>query len=364
MSIFRLFSPVKYNKYPSTYRFSEKAKIASLWVIAILSAVFVFFVSHLIPVFVWAAVAAYLFNPLVNFLSRRTRFSRGFCILILYIVIGVLIFWAVQAFVPLVSGEIRDITSGSADQPSSLIGKVAARGDISVFGNDINVKEAMDSTVSWIISQFPSRAIPLFFGALEKLILTIVFFVITFYFLLESGKYAESFLRIIPDPYREEIASLLERVNMTLGAYIRAQVILIFIMSGASFIVLSILKVKFAIVLSIMTGVFEVVPVIGPIVATAVVASVALLQSSAPFGLSSPILAMLVVAAYFLLRQFEDYFIIPNVASHFVRVHPVLGIFALLVGGSYAGILGLFLAIPTAAILKVIIGYIYGKLTE
>jgi predicted PurR-regulated permease PerM len=135
-------------------------------------------------------------------------------------------------------------------------------------------------------------------------------------------------------------------------------------MSIASFTILSLLKIKFAIILSLTTGILEVIPIAGPIAATTIATIVALFQVGTPFGISNISLAAIIIFAYFILRQMEDYFIIPNVASRFVKVHPVVAIFALLVGGTIGGVLGLFLAIPTAAILKVFSEYIYLKLTE
>jgi len=216
----------------------------------------------------------------------------------------------------------------------------------------------------WVKDQLPMQAIPIFFGAVERLVFVIIYFIITFYFLLESGKYFATFSKLLPAKIRPEIVGLAERINSTLGAYIRAQVVLIIIMSSASFIVLSVLKIKYALILSLATGILEVIPIIGPICATTIVTTVALFQTATPFGISHVLLALLVIGSYFVLRQMEDYFIIPNIASRFVHVHPVIGIFALIVGGSIGGVLGLFLAIPTAAIIKVLLGYLYQKLTE
>ncbi len=359
-----IFSSKRGPDTPSTYKFSYRAKVVTLWVIAAACVLFLVQFSHLLPVFIWAAVAAYLFNPVITFLSERTRVHRFFFIVLLYILVGLLLFWAAREIVPLISHEIAELNDGSYSNGSTLVGQVAKQKTLSVMGSDIELKGVIHSVSSWVNMQFTSQALPLFFGAVERLVFLLVFFIITFYFLLQAGSYRKAFEDVIPEPYREEISGLIEKINFTLGAYIRAQVVLIIIMSSASFVVLSALKIKYAIILSIMTGVLEVIPIVGPISATVIVASMALLQSTAPYGLSNMVLALLVVIAYFVLRQLEDYFIIPNIAARFVKVHPVLGIFSLLVGGSVGGVLGLFLAIPTAAIIKVLFGYLHNKLVE
>lgn len=364
MEFFDFLTPAKTKKHSSTYKFSFNAKIVTLWVIVGIILLFLFHFSNILPVFIWAATAAYLFNPLIVFFSEKTKTSRVVWIVILYILLGLLIFWAVKALVPLIANEISDLASGSLDDPTTFLGRIAAQGQVSVMGLDVNLRDQAIILAGWLKTQLPLHFLPIFFGAVEKLVLLLIFVVVTYYLMLDANKYIILFKRIIPLPYRQEIFDLLENVNLTLGAYIRAQVILIIVMSVASFIALSILRIKYALILSLATGILEVIPIAGPIIATLIATAVALFQVGTPFGLSNASLAVLVVVAYFALRQLEDYFVIPNVVSKFVKVHPVVAIFALIVGGSVGGILGLFLAIPTAAIILVFSSYIYRKLTE
>lgn len=364
MPLSRLFKPAKTNRNPSTFKFSFRAKIATLWIIAGIIVLFLFQFSKILPVFVWAGVTAYLFNPAITFLNERAKLPRAFWIIILYLCLGVAVFWSLRSLAPLVSNEISDLVSGSLDDPTTFLGRIASQGTISVLGFDINLKHQAILLSSWLKTQVPLQFFPIFFGAIEKLALLLIFLVVTFYLILDSGKYIILFKRIIPLPYRQEIFDLLENINITLGAYIRAQVVLIFIMSIASFIALSILRVKYALILSLATGLLEVIPIAGPIIATTIAATVALFQVGTPFGISNMTLGMIVILVYLILRQLEDYFVVPNVVSQFVKVHPVVAIFALLVGGSVGGVLGLFLAIPTSAIVIVFSGYLYRKLTE
>ncbi len=364
MEFFDFLSPAKTSRNASTFKFSFRAKIITLWVIIGIVILFLLRFSRILPVFIWAAVTAYLFNPVITFFSEKTKTSKVLWILILYILLSLLVFWALKSLFPLISNEITDLVSGSLDDPNTFLGKIAAQGNVSFLGLDINLKDQVSIFSNWIKVQFPLQVFPIFFSAVEKLVYLLVYFVITFYLILDSEKYIILLKRIIPIPYRQEIFDLLENINLTLGAYIRAQVVLIFIMSVISFIALTILKVKYALILSMTTGILEVIPIAGPIIATIIAAMVALFQVETPFGISNGMLVAVVIATYFGLRQLEDYFVIPNVVSKFVKVHPVVAIFALMVGGTVGGVLGLFLAIPTAAIIIVFSGYLYKKLTE
>ncbi len=361
MGLKDLFTPVKYSVSPHTYRFSGRAKLVTIWLLAILSLSVILYSWHIIPVFLWAAVAAYICNPLISFVSEKTRAPKALTILTFYALVIFVAVWAATSVAPMISYELSELSTGTPGS-NTIVDKISSFGSINLLGAEINAAQVMSSMSSWFLSQVPSHALPIVFGALERVLLTFVFFVITFYFLLEAGKWRDAIENMIPEPYREEIADLIERIDLTLGAYIRAQIVLITIMSTASFLVLFVLKVKFALILSLMTGILEVIPIVGPIGATAIVATVALLQTTAPFGMSNQILAIIVIVAYVILRQLEDYLIIPNVAARFVKVHPVAGIFALLIGGSIGGVMGLFLAIPAVAVLKVFLSYLYRKL--
>ncbi|HTY13667.1 MAG TPA: AI-2E family transporter [Candidatus Omnitrophota bacterium] len=364
MEFFDFLSPARTARNASTFKFSFRAKVITLWVVAAIVVLFLLRFSRILPVFVWAAVTAYLFNPIITFFSEKTKTSKVLWILILYILLIGLTFWAVRSLVPLISNEVSDLVSGSLDDPTTFLGRIASQGNISVLGLDISLKDQVALFSNWVKVQFPLQVFPIFFSAVEKLIYLLVYFVITFYLILDAEKYIILLKRIIPFPYRQEIVDLLQNINLTLGAYIRAQVVLIFVMSVISFLALSILRVKYALILSLATGVLEVIPIAGPISATVIAALVALFQVGTPFGISNAALALIVIAVYFGLRQLEDYFVIPNVVSKFVKVHPVVAIFSLMVGGTVGGILGLFLAIPTAAIVMVLSGYIYRKLIE
>ena len=358
------FKPVKAPDGSSTYKFTLRAKMITLWMTAGIFLFFIIYFGHILPVFIWAAITAYLFSPVVAFFAEKTRLPKAFWIIVLYVVLGALIFWVLRSLMPLISNEVSDLASGSLDDPTTFLGRIASQKSASLLGFRISFRDQVTAFGGWLKSEAPAQIIPIFFGTINRLVFLLIYFVVTFYFILESAGLVDRLKRVIPDPYRREIADLLDNINSTLGAYIRAQVVLIVIMSFASFMVLMLLKVKYALMLSMATGILEVIPIAGPICATAIATTVALFQVGTPYGISNAMLAIIVLVAYFALRQLEDYFIIPNVVSRFVRVHPVVAIFSLMVGGTIGGILGLFLAIPTAAIIKVFSEYIYLKLVE
>jgi predicted PurR-regulated permease PerM len=134
-------------------------------------------------------------------------------------------------------------------------------------------------------------------------------------------------------------------------------------MSTATFIGLSILQVPFVLLLAVMTGVLEVIPIVGPITAGAIACLVAL-GHPAPWGLSQIWYVAIVAVMYTVLRHAEDYFVIPLVIGRIVKLHPAVVIFSLLTGGALYGLLGVLVAVPVAATLRLVLIYVGAKLRD
>src|SRR5439155_6516359 len=198
----------------------------------------------------------------------------------------------------------------------------------------------------------------------EGLLKLLVYLVATFFLLLEMDRIGDGIANLTPPAVRAELGPWVRRINHVLGAYIRGQFILVVLMSAVSYIALTILGVRFAPLLAIFTGLVETMPFIGPYVAGGTAVLVALTQGHAPFGWTPVILAIAVAITYTLLRQLEDNFVMPFLIGRLVHLHPLVIIFAVLSGAALGGILGLLLAVPVAATVKIVATYLYGKLRE
>ncbi|MBV9359148.1 MAG: AI-2E family transporter, partial [Chloroflexi bacterium] len=138
---------------------------------------------------------------------------------------------------------------------------------------------------------------------------------------------------------------------------LRGQLILVVLMSTVTFIVLEwIFHLPYALWLGIMTGILELIPLLGPFTAGTIACAVALSQGG-------PTEAIGVGLTYFALRELEDQLVMPVVVGRAVHVHPLLTIFAVLTGERIAGVLGMILAVPIAAGIKVVLDYAYPALS-
>jgi predicted PurR-regulated permease PerM len=177
--------------------------------------------------------------------------------------------------------------------------------------------------------------------------------VFTFYLLLEHNRIENGIKRLIPDPLAEKVINTIESVESSLGAWLRGEFLLMFMIGLFSFIGLSILKVDYALPLSIIAGFMEIVPIIGPFIGGALAVLVALT--------TSPLLALAVLALYFIIQQLENNLIVPFVMKRAVNLTPLITIVALMIGSKLAGITGAVLAIPIVLMVRCIVWAVLTK---
>jgi predicted PurR-regulated permease PerM len=135
-------------------------------------------------------------------------------------------------------------------------------------------------------------------------------------------------------------------INSTLAAYIRAQLTACLIIGIICTLGFTVLGLPSPLVLGVIAGVFEFIPLVGPL-AVAIVAALAAMLHAGPFA------AFLVLAFLAVLRILQDYFIYPRLIGQGIHLHPLAVIIAILSGAELAGVAGIFLAIPVVAILTV-----------
>jgi len=182
-------------------------------------------------------------------------------------------------------------------------------------------------------------ALSVIFGGAMSFILIVVF---SFYFAVnERG--IEEFLRVLtPIKHEEYVLDLWHRARLKIGLWMQGQFLLAVLIGVLTYLGLSILAVPYALVLAVIAGVMELIPLFGPILAA--IPAVAIAFSTGGAGI-----ALTVTALYLIIQQFENHLIYPLVVTKVVGVPPILVILALLVGAKLAGVIGMLLAVPIAA---------------
>ena len=181
------------------------------------------------------------------------------------------------------------------------------------------------------------------FGYLPWLILVPI---LALFLLKDSASFRASALRLLPaGPWRGRGRELLEDLNRTLALYIRGQLIACLLIGTVCTIGFSLIGVRYPLLLGVVAGLLEFIPLVGPLA----VALIAVLIA----GFFSVKQAVAVAIFLGVLRIVEDYVIYPRLIGQGIHLHPLAVIVAVLCGAELAGVAGIFLAIPTAAIMSV-----------
>ena len=185
-------------------------------------------------------------------------------------------------------------------------------------------------------------AVSQIFGGVFSFILIIVF---SFYFaVVETG--VDDFLRVVtPKSHQSYVLGLWRRSQQKIGLWMQGQLILALVVGVLVYLGLTILGVPHALVLAVIAGIFEIIPVFGPTLAAVPAVILA-------FVGGGPTLGFLTVALYAVVQQFENHLIYPLVVTRVVGVPPLLVILGLIIGAELAGFLGIILSVPVAATLQ------------
>lgn len=176
--------------------------------------------------------------------------------------------------------------------------------------------------------------------------------VLTFYLLLEKERVEKLMSQFFVNR-AERARKLIERIEYKLGAWLRGQLLLTLMIGTSVYLVLFALNIPYALPLSILAGLMEVVPVIGPIIS----AIPAVLMAA----LISPVMALSVAGAFFAIQQLENHIIVPQLMKKVVGLNPLVVILAIAIGGRLLGVSGALLAVPITVVVQLIIEEVLNK---
>ena len=326
---------------------------------------FLFRAGEIVQPFIWATIFSYILIPLVGSLERRFALPRTLAALAVFLAVLAVIFGGGRVLVPRLVDNARELQTtwpalaANAEQTVTRTLVDLGLGDLTAVLIGPSLAD-VERQVSAMVSR---SALPFVVGLGHFLLEFLIFLIAMFLTLRDAPRFLGFVQRNLPVAHRGEIVQVLRDTNVMLGRYIRGQLILVLLMSTVTTIGLTLLGVPYSVLLGVMTGFLETIPFVGPITAGAIASLVALGHPN-PFGWSQLAYVAAVAVMYTVMRHAEDYLVIPAVIGRAVRLHPAIVIFALLSGGATFGLLGVVLAVPVAATLRLILIYVQAKLRD
>ena len=317
----------------------------------------------------------YLLNPFVNLFSQPFRISlprrdkkisiypglpRVISIILVYLIVIALIILIVVYIYPILKFELDKFIKslpalgGQINNKLELLNKLPVPKLPEIIKkNLLGLLEKGGEELQKIIIKQIGETISV---AKELFSLIIIIFIVplfTFYILLDIEKIKSGFVKILPAKHREEILKLLQEVNLLLSGFIRGQLIVCACIGFSITIALLIWRIDYALLIGVFAGVVDIIPYVGVIMGMIPAALLALSKSFWTF--------LGVVITLEAIHWLEAKVLMPNVIGPSVHLSPLTVLIAIFVGAELMGIIGIFIAIPIAGIIKILFNHFFFK---
>lgn len=316
----------------------------------VLAFVLFYYLRDIVLVVILAVIIASAVEPGTQWFLRR-RVPRVLAVLLIYsVAVMSLVIMFYFLFLPLLNqsatflstlpGYLGELQVWNPLQNTELLSSNSAIEGFSKNFSLSQIVEQINDAVASLSNGFFSTASTVFGGILSFLLVI----VLSFYLSVESDG-VSNFLRIVTPAKNEKyILGLWKRSQHKIGLWMQGQIVLAVIVAMLVFLGLTLMRVENALLLAVLAGIFEIIPIFGPILAAIPAVTLTLVSD----GMTS---ALLVVGLYIIIQQFENQLIYPLVVRKIVGVPPLISILALIIGGKLAGFVGLLVSVPLATML-------------
>ena len=286
--------------------------------------------------------------------------ARGISVLITYIIAILIIILLVNVILPVVIDSVIELVSNIQNYWNIVMEKWGALPEDSILKSQQaqDIIKALGESIQgtdykqYISTERITGYIKSVIGVASGIFDVFVSVVVSVYILLQRGSIIKFFkkltMAIFDEKICEKIGTYVDSTNRIFFKFISGQLIDGIIIGILVTIGMSIIEVKYAVLLGFMIGLFNIIPYFGAIVAVAISILITIITG----GVSQTLIMAIVVI---ILQQIDSNIINPKIIGNSLEISPLLVIFAVTVGGAYWGVLGMFLAVPVVAVLKIII---------
>ena len=324
----------------------------------VVAIVVLFLLRDFLGAFVLGSAIAFMIQPAVIRL-HAAGVPRILAIIVVFIAIIVALAGLILLIVPLAVAEIGQLQVQAPSLASAAQDKLNNLQPIRVFGIDVDLKGVTETINShlreYLLGQF-GNALTIGLTALTTTLQILLMFIVAFLLSLEAPVVRRDLRRIVPSDYRSDFDQIWRRVRKMLYAYVRGQLIIAGMIGIFSGLACAVFGLPDPVALGLIAGITALIPYLGPFIGAVPAVLVGLSQS--------PAQAVVILIAYIVISNFFLNVIFPKVMGDAVRLPPILVIVALIAGFSWGGILGMFVAVPVAATLRILFDHIYPRLYE
>lgn len=314
-----------------------------------------------------ASILAYVLQPLVEFFEERVQLRRGHAVMIIYLILVALLVPLAIYIVPL---AIEQFILGQRTLLEAVRGlnQFAQQTEtIQFMGFELGVDQIVTeitSAISSVVTSVASGTVSLVFDTARTLLFGIFTIIISFYMTRDADKLVSAARGIVPPQYRYDVHMLLTELDTIWSAFFRGMLILSLTVGVILTIVSTILGLPNPLLMGIWGGLLEFMPSIGNIIWGTTAVIVAAIEGSTYINLPPLAFVLLTLLTYIAFSQLDINILVPNILGRHVQLHPGVVLVGVIIGLSIGGVLGVALAAPTIASLRVVGRYVYAKLFD
>ena len=323
-----------------------------------MAVVVLWLIRDVLGAFVLGAAIAFLIQPGVHRLTE-VGIPRMAAIGLIFVGIILALAGLILLVVPLGVSEVGQLQA----QAPALSAEAQKRinelqgSPVSIFGLNVDLTYTTQFLSShlrdYLLGQF-GNAVSIGVTALTTVLQILLMFIVAFLLALDAAAVRRVLRRLVPNDYRTDFDQIWRRIRRMLYAYVRGQVIIAGMIGILSGIACALLGLADPVALGLLAGITAIIPYLGPFLGAIPAILVALAIS--------PLQALLIALAYFVISNLILNFVYPKVMGDAVKLPPLLVIVAFIAGFSWAGVLGMFVAVPIAATLRILFDHIYPRL--
>ncbi|CQR56961.1 AI-2E family transporter [Paenibacillus riograndensis] len=306
-----------------------------------------------------SGIAYYLLNPLVDRMEKRSKIRRPYGIVILFLLIAGIITLILLTVIPMIRTQLVGLIDNFPKYSDQIQQEFIDLTGSKLFeqiqenvGTDFT--DITSKVTTWGTS-FLNNAVSgvgNFVGALTEIVLALVTTPFILFYLLRDGKRLPDYLmRFIPTALRPQTRMVMSEMNSQVASYIRGQIIVSCCIGALLYIGYLIIGLEYSLVLAIVAACTAVVPYLGPAIAITPALIVALV--------TSPFMLLKMVCVWTAVQLIEGKFISPQIMGKTLKIHPITIIFVIIFAGKMFGVLGIILAVPGYAVLKVVVTHVF-----
>lgn len=299
-----------------------------------------FIIREVVNILLIAFILSYVLKPIYKTLCNKIKIKKDIVAIILLLCIFLSIFLMVISITPKILSQ--DISSSF----QNIINEINNNELLEKFNITDQFKNKLIDKINKSVEIYSIKLLSIA-NRLSKNLISIIIIPIVCYYFLAHGEYLiDKMMLVFPADRRQLIKKFGIDIDKVLSRYVISQISLSIIVGIMTFLALIFLKVKFALILSIINGVFNIIPYFGPILGVIPALIIALMDS--------PLKFLLTIIALGAIQQIEGNFIAPQITASSTEMHPLVIIILLILGEKLGGLIGMILIIPIVVIIKVI----------